>query len=182
MKNLLLLLVGLLLIAGCATVGGQADIQPSQTQYTPQYAPTWKPIIYPNRGQNQQQEDADKFQCVNWSKQTSGFDPMAPPPAFPSSSSSDTKAIATGAAIAGAGGALGGLAIGSLFGAAGKGAAIGAIAGGLIGGIMKKEQADKEAAVQEQRASQQAADYQKKRDTYNRAFTACMGGKGYTVK
>lgn len=72
--------------------------------------------------------------------------------------------------------------MGSLFGQAGKGAAIGAIAGGLIGGIMRKEQVDKELAAQEQRANQQAAAYQQGRNTYNRAFTACMEERGYTVK
>ncbi len=47
---------------------------------------------------------------------------------------------------------------------------------------MRKEQVDKELAAQEQRANQQAAAYQQGRNTYNRAFTACMEEGGYTVK
>jgi predicted lipid-binding transport protein (Tim44 family) len=124
----------------------------------------------------------DNFQCYGWAKQTSGFDPMAPVQAAPPPTANAAKAAAGGAALGGAGGALGGLAIGSLFGQAGKGAAIGAIAGGLIGGIMRKEQVDREVTAQEQLANQQAAVYQQNRNTYNRAFTACMEGKGYTVK
>jgi hypothetical protein len=31
-------------------------------------------------------------------------------------------------------------------------------------------------------AKQQAADYQKNRDGYNRSYSACLEGKGYTVK
>lgn len=182
MKSIFILFVGVVLIASCATLGGQPSTPSSPPQYTSQYPPAWSPIIYPNRGQSPQQEEADKYQCYNWSKQTSGFDPMAPVQVASPPSASSAKAAAGGAALGGAGGALGGLAIGSLFGQAGKGAAVGAIAGGLIGGIMRKEQADKETAAQEQRANQQAANYQQNRNTYNRAFTACMEGKGYTVK
>jgi hypothetical protein len=182
MKKFLVLFTGVALLAGCATLGGQANTPSSPPQQASQYPPAWTPIIYPNRGQTPQQEDTDKHQCYIWSKQTSGFDPMAPVQAPPPPTANATKAAAKGAAVGGAGGALGGLAIGSLFGKAGAGAAIGAIAGGLIGGIMRKEQVDKEKAAQEQRANQQAAAYQEKRNTYNRAFTACMEGKGYTVK
>ena len=182
MKNILVVLLGVSLLAGCATLGGQASSPPSAPQSAPQYPPAWNPIIYPMRGQTPQQEEADKYQCYNWGKETSGFDPMAPPPAAPSPGPNVAQDTAKGAAIGGAGGALGGLAIGSLFGAAGKGAAIGAVAGGLIGGIMRREQVDKEAAAQQQRTNQQVADYQQKRNTYNRAYTACMEGRGYTVR
>ncbi len=34
---------------------------------------------YPNKGQSQEQQQEDQFECVNWSKQQSGFDPMAVP-------------------------------------------------------------------------------------------------------
>jgi predicted lipid-binding transport protein (Tim44 family) len=182
MRRILLLLVAAGLMAGCATLGGKSNTPPSSPKYAPQYPPAWSPIIYPNRGQTSQQEEGDKYQCYTWAKQTSGFDPMAPVQPMGAPPPSSAKAAAGGAVMGGAGGALGGLAIGSLFGQAGKGAAIGAIAGGLIGGMMRKEQVDQQVAAQEQRTSQQMAAYQENRNTYNRAFTACMEGKGYTVK
>ena len=36
-------------------------------------------IIYPAKGQSQQQMEKDKFDCFSWAKQRSGFDPMQTP-------------------------------------------------------------------------------------------------------
>ncbi len=45
------------------------------------------PIVYPGKGQSNEQMEKDKSECYNWAKQDSGFDPMkvptttsAPPP------------------------------------------------------------------------------------------------------
>jgi hypothetical protein len=70
------------------------------------------------------------------------------------------------------------VAIGAIAGNAGKGAAIGAASGGLIGGA-RKAKSQKE---QQQYAQQQAAGYEQRRANYTRAWSACMEGKGYTVK
>ena len=70
-------------------------------------------------------------------------------------------------------------AIGAIAGDAGKGAAIGAVAGGLrgrrakvVGDEMEQQQNDAAAAAQEKEMM----------DNFKKAFTACMEGKGYTVK
>ena len=72
-------------------------------------------------------------------------------------------------------GAAGGAVIGAIGGNAGKGAAAGAAAGTMVGGHR---------ARQNQAARQQSAEAQKqgKINTYNRAFAACMEGRGYTMK
>ena len=42
---------------------------------------------YPNKGQSQEQQERDKFECHSWAVRNSGFDPMkrptasTPPPA-----------------------------------------------------------------------------------------------------
>lgn len=144
-----------------------------------QYTPPGSPIIYPNRGQSPQQEETDKMQCYSWAKQTSGFDPMAPiqptaPPPGPE--------VAQGGLLrGGAGGAAAGLAAGSLFGQAGKGAAVGAMTGGLVGGMRRREQVQRMDFEQQQYLQQQGTILQQKRGGYNRAFGACMSGRGYTV-
>ncbi|MBN2437436.1 MAG: hypothetical protein JXL20_02430 [Deltaproteobacteria bacterium] len=131
------------------------------------------PIAFPAKGQSNQQMEGDKYACYSWAKGQTGFDPMqaptatAPPP--------PTKG---GAVKGAAGGALAGAAIGAVAGDAGKGAAIGAVAGGLVGGA-RRQQSNKE---QQQYAQQQSAAYEQKRGEYNRAWSACMEGKGYTVK
>jgi len=137
-------------------------------------------IIYPDKGQSKEQQEQDQFQCYTWAKQQSGFDPMAPPTA-------KTAPPPQEAPVGGAGqglfrGAVTGLAIGAIAGDAGKGAAIGATAGGLFGGMRRADQRAAEEQKQQQWANQEVAQYEAGRNTYNRAFAACMEGRGYTVR
>jgi Glycine zipper len=85
-------------------------------------------------------------------------------------------AVGGGQRVVGAGGgALGGLAIGAIAGNAGKGAAIGAVVGTMAGG----RQARQSQSAQNQQA---VAAQQQALNTYNRAFSACLEGRGYTIK
>lgn len=139
-------------------------------------------IVYPSQGQSQQRMEQDKFECYNWAKQQTGFDPMAMPTAT-SAPPPDSSASTGGDAVkGGALGALAGLAIGSLSGNAGAGAAIGAAAGGLFGGLRARHEQEEAQQAQQQWADQQAAQYVQKRDYYNRAYKACLVGRGYTVQ
>ena len=38
-------------------------------------------VIYPAKGQSQEQLDKDKYECYSWAKQQTGFDPMQQPKA-----------------------------------------------------------------------------------------------------
>jgi len=67
------------------------------------------PIVFPAKGQSQEQMEKDKFECYTWAKQQTGFDPMQVP----------TASTPPPQQKAGQGGAL-------------KGAAVGAGAGALI--------------------------------------------------
>ena len=72
-----------------------------------------------------------------------------------------------------------GAAIGAIAGDAGKGAAIGAVAGGLRGGMEQR----KERKAEEQQAQTQAtAQQQQAISTFDRAYAACLEGRGYTVR
>lgn len=130
-------------------------------------------MIYPAKGQGPQQMEKDKFECYNWGKQQTGFDPMAAPAA-----TAPAPAVTAKPGRSAARGAVAGLAIGSLSGDAGKGAAIGAAAGGVAGGAKKRGQEQE----QEKYAKDQAAVYEQNRSKYNRAYGACLEGRGYTVK
>ncbi|MEJ2470910.1 MAG: YMGG-like glycine zipper-containing protein [Desulfuromonadales bacterium] len=138
-----------------------------------------EPVIYPSKGQNQQQMDQDKSECYVWAKQQSGFDPMAPPTASapPPQTTEPQSSAVKGAAR----GALVGVAVGAIAGDAGKGAAIGAASGGLVGGMRRRDQAAQQQQAQQQYAQQEAAQYEQGRSNYNRNFAACMEGRGYTV-
>ena len=86
----------------------------------------------------------------------------------------------TGGAVRGAaGGAVAGTAIGAIAGDAGKGAAIGATAGAMRG-MKSGRQAQ---AQQNQHAQAQAtATEEEIKNSFIKAFSACLEGKGYTVK
>ena len=62
-------------------------------------------------------------------------------------------------------------------GNAGEGAAVGAVVGGLFGAIRRHRYAEE----QEYNADQQTSAYLNHKAAYNRAETACLTGRGYTV-
>lgn len=148
-------------------------------------------IIYPSQGQSQEQQDKDRYECHVWAVQQSGYDPSNPPaaapaPAAPPPPTAQAKqgGVVRGAARGAAVGAIGG----AIFGDAGKGAAAGAATGALIGGLrrhdQRRQQEAERQAYEQQRAQAQAQQQSAGtagRDTYNRAMTACLQGRGYTV-
>jgi hypothetical protein len=142
-------------------------------------------FIYPNKGQSQAQQDKDKYECYGWAKNQSGFDPMAVPRASTPAPKGQERSVAGGAV----GGAVGGAAIGSVAGligggkkGLGKGAGMGAGVGGLMGGMSAA--GDNEKASRERRDWErtEANKYAQNRNNYDRAFAACLEGRGYTVK
>ena len=65
---------------------------------------------------------------------------------------------------------------------AGKGAAAGAAAGALMGGMRRRDQMAQQKQKEQEWAQKEAANYEARRNEYNRAYTACLEAKGYTVK
>ena len=120
------------------------------------------PFVYPQRGQSPEQQNKDSYECYGWAKAQSGVDPGAPPP--PAQAGQHARGAVGGAAR----GAALGAAVGAIGGNAGKGAAAGAVVGGAAG---------RRRSVMAQQQQQQAAG-----SAYERAFAACMEGRGYTVK
>jgi len=149
------------------------------TLLVPLTAQAQDPIVYPGKGQSNEQMEKDKYECYNWAKQQSGFDPMQVPTATsaPPPKANEGPGVVGGAARGG----LGGLAVGAIAGDAKKGAAIGAAAGGLFGGMKRNSSRSQNEKQQQQWANQQTANYANQRNNYNRAYGACLGGRGYTV-
>ncbi len=138
-------------------------------------------FIYPEKDQSAEQQEKDKFECYNWAKGNSGFDPMAP---ITATAPPPKKEAAQGGAGRGAlrGLALG-TAVGAIRGSGGKQSrAIGAAAGGLVGGMRRQDQKRQETAAQKAWEQEQVANYQRNRSNYNRAYGACLEGRGYTVR
>ncbi len=130
-------------------------------------------VPYPAKGQSATQQSQDEGECYAWAKQQTGVDPVAvantpPPPAAP--------AVGGGERLRGAArGAVGGAAIGAIAGDTGKGAGIGAVAGTMAGGHRARQ--NSQAQTQQAQNAKSGAIQQ-----FNKAFGACLEGKGYVVK
>ena len=137
-------------------------------------------FIYPAKGQTQEQQDKDRYECHSWAVQQTGFDPSKPSTTYYSAPTT-TQAPQGGILKGATKGAVVGVVGGAIGGDAGKGAAIGAATGGLIGGMRRNNQIQQQqyqAAQQQQQAANADA---AQRQNYNRAMGACLQGRGYSV-
>lgn len=114
-----------------------------------------EPIVYPAKGQSQDQMSRDRYECNNWAHQQAGS----------SANQSNNGSAAKEGLRGGLRGAAAGAAIGAIAGDAGKGAAIGATGGALKRGINQHD-SNKNAAS----------------SNFNRAQAACLEARGYSVK
>lgn len=130
--------------------------------------------IYPSRGQTQEQQARDKYECSQWAVNQSGFNPNMTAPATSMTAPQQSRGQVTrGAARGAALGAVGG----AIAGDAGKGAAAGAAMGGAAGGI-RRHQAKRQARQEQENVQAAASSGQ---EAYNRALATCLQGRGYTV-
>ncbi len=131
-------------------------------------------FIFPQQGQDQAQQDQDRGACHVWAVNQTGFDPTLASTTPPRSQEAAQGGLLRG----GARGAATGAVIGAIAGNAGRGAAMGAAGGGLIGGMRRSDQARQ----QQQQSRNWQAQQDAQRASYRRALTACLEGKGYTVR
>jgi hypothetical protein len=136
-----------------------------------------QPVVYPAKGQTPEQQKKDEGECYTWAKGQTGVDPAA---LAQQSASQPAPSGPQGERVRGAArGAAAGAVIGEIANDdAGKGAAVGAAAGVVAGGAKQRRQA--QAQQQQQQQQQQAA--QNALANYQRAYAACLEGRGYTVK
>jgi hypothetical protein len=135
-----------------------------------------KLYVFPSKKQSKQQQKEDEFECYKWAVEQSGIDPLN----LPKIEAAPVQSGPTGGAVRGsAKGAAAGVAIGAIAGDAGEGAAIGAVAGGIAG----RRQGKQAQAQQNQQAQADVANQEKAmKDSFIKGFSACIEGKGYTIK
>jgi YMGG-like Gly-zipper len=191
MKNRLAVLAALAIVPVVAAQDPAPAPQAApaaQAAPAPQAAPP-KPatlglIVYPGSGQDAAKQGLDENECYSWAHQQTGIDPTAPP-----TQAAAVEAPKGGAVKGAARGAAKGAAVGAISDErhigdegsldAGEGAAAGAAVGAAKGRRAQKK-AGKQAEAQAQQAAQ-AQDTQKK-DTFKKAWGACLEGRGYSVK
>ena len=179
----LLLLLTVLVLSSCYFQSRERVVtQPVQDQNITAITQIY---FYPVKGQSDEQQSRDHYACYNWAVDQTGFDPSKssivpeqrvrvvpmPPPGHDTVVMSIAGAV-LGALIAGPRHAAGG----ALIGAAG-----GAIAG-TASDISRQESARQ---MEEAYANHNVArDVQKERKAldFRRAMSACLEGRGYTVR
>ena len=162
----------------------------ARTVPPPEPVPAAQPVttqvyVYPNAGQSPERLSRDRYECYLWGVKQSGFDPsqtsLAPhqrvevvpmPP-----SGSDTAA-----------GAITGAVVGAVI-AGPHDAAAGAVGGAILGGAAgaasdarREERARQIQSRYDRRDSERLAKLEAQASNYRRALTACLEGRGYTVK
>lgn len=148
--------------------------------------------VYPSDGQSDEQLAEDRYACHTWAVKESGFDPslfkgVAPlrtvkvpvPP-------NEAEGAAAKGAIAGA--VAGGI-VGSRGHDTAEGVVIGAVLGTLAGSAIEEQGQQEAKAKAEAEARQEAEEIAKnktelalRKSNYQRALTACLEGRGYTVR
>lgn len=182
---LLPLVVAGAILSGCVEVPPQPVHQVAEPVPPPPPEQVTEVIAYPSQGQSPEQLDRDRYECHNWAVKQTGFDPSVPgvpphqrvvvrgpPPPSPG---------ATAAAGAVTGAVLGAIIAGPYN--SGAGAAIGAIAGGAVGVAAGQQQAQAAQEAEAHAVAHARAPGQEQRaGAYRRALTACLEGRGYSVR
>jgi hypothetical protein len=136
-------------------------------------------FIYPAKGQSQERQDKDRYECHTWAVGQTGFDPSRAASTSTSAALQQKGRSQPHILRGGARGAAMGAVGGAIAGDPGKGAAAGAAMGGLAGGFRRMD-ARKKQAHQQQTSVQPPQ--QSQRTAYDRAMAACLEGRGYTIK
>lgn len=168
-------------LAACVTEPAPRRVVATRAPVAPPPNPT-KVYFYPLQNQSEEQQERDRYDCYNWSVRQTGFDPgkhLAPgeerATVVPARSPGQTigAAAAVGAVIG---------AIASSPGNGAKGAAVGAIAGTVVGSAAAASEQQQAEQVQYRRNYRGDRRYEQQAAEYRRAMSACLEGRGYSVK
>jgi hypothetical protein len=143
-------------------------------------------FVYAAHGQNDRQLDRDRYECHNWAVAQTHYNPSDPHLA----PHQQIQVVAVpdpppphDAVVGAMAGAMIGAAIGSPHDAA-QGAVVGAIAGGAMGAASDsaRQKQAQHASTQNNAAQAERARLEQQASDYKRAISACLEGRGYTVK
>lgn len=180
------LLLAVIALAGCYPRTYQAAQRPLPRETVrATKAPMTQVYFYPKTGQTTEQQSRDHYDCYNWAVKQTGFDPgqspmpseervrvvPMPPPGH------DTAAFAIAGAVLGA--LIGGprhMAGGAIVGASG-GAIVGAASDASR---MESARQQEQAYTSVDRARE--AQLEEKAFGFRRAMSACLEGRGYSVR
>jgi pectin methylesterase-like acyl-CoA thioesterase len=177
-RTVLALLAGAALSA-CVTT---PESRPTAAPAAPQPVQATKVYFYPLQGQSEAQQDRDRYECFSWGVRQTGFDPSrhaAPVEQRAAVVPARSPGQAIGAAAA-VGAVIG--AIAARPGNTAEGAVVGAMAGTVLGSAAaaaEKSDAERVSRYRETRVDRR---FDQQAGEFRRAMSACLEGRGYSVK
>ncbi|MGD8567220.1 MAG: glycine zipper 2TM domain-containing protein [Gammaproteobacteria bacterium] len=168
-------------LVGCAPPGYMVKQRPAPNPPLPSTVV----YFYPTKGQSEAQQERDRYECYLWAVKQSGFDPgqaqLAPHQRV------EVTPVAPPGSDAAAG-AVGGAIVGSMMSSRhdrGFGMVFGALTGAMLGAASdaaRQQQAEQIQQHYDAKDAQRYARLEKQSRDYQRAMTACLEGRGYTVR
>jgi hypothetical protein len=183
LAGLLLIMAAGFTLSACMPPPPRYTAIPAST--TAQPPPPTEVFFYPNRGQSPEQQDRDSYECYLWAVNQTGFDPSSanlaphqkvvvvaePPPGTDTAAGAITGAM-VGAAVSSHGNMV-------------EGALVGMMAGAIFGSASDAARQEQSYRLQEQydrQTGQRTAATERQAKEYRRALSACLEGRGYTVR
>jgi hypothetical protein len=139
-------------------------------------------FVYPSHAQSAQQLDRDRYECHLWAVEQTRFDPSQQ--ALAPHQRTEVVAMPPAGSEAAAG-AIAGAAIGAIVSRpshAAAGAIVGAVIGGLTGASAEAERSNRAEELGRLSDEKASAQLERQSNDYRRALSACLEGRGYTVK
>lgn len=141
--------------------------------------------VYPTKGQTEKQLDRDRYECHNWAARQSHYNPSEPHLApHQQVRVVEMPPPGRGTAV----GAVTGAVIGSGVAGrhdSGEGAVAGAIVGAMIGAssdAARSKEAEQAGTRVSAETQAERARLERQASDYRRAISACLEGRGYTVR
>lgn len=186
---LLMMLSSVALADPAATAPGEPPM--AEPAAEPEGAASAEVFVYPAQGQSGRQLDRDRYECHKWSVTQTGYDPSAH--AQPATYQSATYQPASMVRLPPRGiDTVAGVISGAVTGAVlagphdtSEGAMIGAIAGGIMGAMTESARRKEAGQINAHQSAQSQAERARagtRVSNYRRAISACLEGRGYTVK
>jgi hypothetical protein len=164
-----------LMLGGCVVAPPRERVVAEP--YTP---PVTDVYVYPRQGQSDAQLDRDRYECNNWAVKQSHYDPSE----VHEESQRVHVIVGSPPGANTAAGAITGAVAGSILAGprdSGGGALVGAVAGAILGSAADNAQQQQSQQLQEDYDARRASAEQRA-GAYRRAISACLEGRGYTVK
>jgi hypothetical protein len=135
-----------------------------------------EPVAYPAKGQSPDQQNRDEYECHQSAQQETGVDPVA------LAEQATASPTPTSEKKSGLGSGLGGAGLGAARGAASGDAGAGALHGAGMGRLMAVIRSRRQMEKQKEEGSTKDSQLHAQLEKYDAAYTACLTGRGYTVK